>query len=876
MDVYLLLNEQFHRCSKLISEKSNRADIARNLAFIMKNVNDRETHQTVLFQFIKKTIRNYLAIDKDWTRAAEFMKDALVEGFKTSKIAVDSEKIFLVYIEILNFVHTFGHKSKDTMEVTITLIDALQKVFVEKEHMLCNNMLSVIWKMAIQSTPIEASMLKELDDKCYKKLKDYSHSVCHHKTLMTTIKVLFSQFEKFQPTEDCFVRYHKLAYTFLYTLKNIRSEENVFSCCADVKRHEICKLISYVMSYGKLLAAGDKISMPVVDYLKYYIKYGFIISDEFKCQSKAKETNSHFNNLYRIMIKIFDNKSFGSPAVKLFTDNLKTLIIQLEKLEGTEKKSWIETLIQVGLLYYQLILNDKEILKALDKSSLKYISLGYSYLFILQNKMTEDNNNKVHQKTTMKIMHNLRHFAKQLNFSSATSCLKQCMNTSEVGEIENAKNLSLKDAMPLEFLALMRYGYENVEEVATLFEEMLDCDLSLFALCCNAVNDSILRKIDVKKFEDLNERLERYSTKNRDDDINVLIALALNHYYLFYIAEESLVKKIKETYIEKQMPACLNLQAELKLLNCLNKSLTYFDKILQRIKKNKDCISLITSEKTLMSILDNISIQYFVRGIEYKDIEAKTILWHLLQHFDKGDENQESQLKNIQTVVLDVAAFFLDSHNKMTDNSGNYVRVSKTLDPVKTEEVVRKSNAIVEVIGAKFDEVNDGVQVRVLNYLISLWIHSTINGRRADGMKALEKFQTLLKSSKIHENLLYHHTMQARIYLAMVDISLNSCKRNACNLMNEAIENIFKIRSVTAEFRNIFQHTLRNILSKVYNYSINRLLNLDDFLFTMTFFKENSITKGFFIQCLEACSALALWKLNMEKLDGVKVKINLI
>ncbi|KAG5681136.1 hypothetical protein PVAND_010596 [Polypedilum vanderplanki] len=861
IESYILLNYQLSRIKSIYTIESNRYIIYENICKIMKYVKDNEFLQEKLFRTFDHSIRSCVYDDKNHSRVNEFIKEVIIKGLNQTKIKLTSAAAFRSYLNMFLIISDRNDiDSSFERGILGLLIKAVDNVLTNEEEKTCNNILMACNNLAEKSI-VEMSALKEFHQKFYKDVSTtMSQNELHQKTLMIIMKILFLKHEKFEPSAECFSFFHDLVFSFLHILKNIKSESNVISCCTDIKRHEIFKLIRTTINYLIQVATCNTISLK---YPKYYLKYALQICDEIKCDSKDVMLRQTFDIVYNFLFEFYQLKSSCLSKLEIINYLYKQALQICQKEIKSFGKERINNLTIIGSAIFEPISQEE------NQDIARQISKGFASVYVLQKQMmNEATDDKIMtwQKALWKTLFHMRNTAKTLGYKNATKLLEKCFTQPEIKDL--SKDIKFDDVLVQEYISLSRYSPQSVEERCELFKNICDTltDMTLFAHACNAVADVILKNIDRKKFEDLNDRLEKEMSKQSlsDYDVKKLLALIFNNYFLFYIAENEIVANIQEKSPkndnDNDFYDCYNLKTELKLLNYLNKSLLYCDKLHSCLEKDKRQIDQIDSKRQFFIIIENLSVQYSVRGVEFKDIEAKTFLWKFLLC------NVEQQQENI----IETATYFLDNYNKLIDNSGNYIRISKSMSPVRIEEVLLESNKAMEKLVEKFDKHSDGTQARIFNYFLSLWQFYMIKGKRDDGQKVWLRYEKLRGISKIQENPNIDLTIQAKADFLLAELSLQICRKNAADLVNEAVNKIHNVHVVNSDLMNIFNQILRNILTKTLQFSVNRLLDMDHYVMSIKFLKDRSIRKGHFIKTLEYTSLMVLWRLNMENVEEAK------
>jgi hypothetical protein len=305
----------------------------------------------------------------------------------------------------------------------------------------------------------------------------------------------------------------------------------------------------------------------------------------------------------------------------------------------------------------------------------------------------------------------------------------------------------------------------------------------------------------------------------------------------------------------------LNLQDEIRALSFLDKSLDHFSDALLCIRENPSEAQKNFSNSRVVKVLENISIQYLYRGIEYKDVEAMNLLWNFIL-IDETD----------CPTVLFYAALLIDVHSDLLDDSGNRMRLSKKIGGVDMLDVIEKSQKTFESELTDFENLEDYDKFYVLFYLLSMWHYNALKGLKKGSKKWYNEFDRLWKMSNLSEKPAYFHTLTSKLLLSAVQINVIMFKQSANNILYDAVRNIMKIKSLPSYLVTIYHRTFRRLVLTTINYSINRMTDLDQYGKLMITCKANAITSGFFFRTAEYISLAILRHLNMEKLEFAMVR----
>jgi hypothetical protein len=784
----------------------------------------------------------------DWTRVLEVIDEIVLKGLKSSKIQFESDKIFDEYYNLLFFLIRFGAQNKKIMLTTSRVVQLMKNVLMASEHQKCNEILAKCIEMCMSSS-INETAIDEFYSSCYKNVKNSSASSNLQRFTLLVTKLLSKHVSNFEPNAKCFISYHQLVFAFFYVLKSVKNDEKIMKCCADVKRHEIFVLISNMIDLSLKLITNGIYDAKVQQLIVYYLTYGIQMINEFKCSTIDSEMLVFYRRAYNILYDMIPHSELISIHQKGIYEIFQ-LVYKLWNMLSVENRKKTHSIVVVAdKLFNSIELTDK---------NAKLVAMINLYVYIDTKQAesvveSEPVAPKVLKRNLVKSIYLLRKSAIKANFSDAADFI---VKTST--DLQKFKEkLIISEIQSLELYAVFRYENEKCEEAAKIFNQLminLKDDMKCFASNCQSINDTILNNVNLEKFRELCERLENYSRKNADFEIT--LALGCYNYYLYCIEQKS---HTHEKNSSNEKPAVTSIKDQLKLIGLLTKSLDYFTQMYQFLKDDNNNYAKIQSEKILFTILENKSIQFLLRNVEYKDLEAQTLLWNLL------NEN------NHETWVLSSASYFLDNYAKLTDKCGNYIKFNKTLTVVKIEDIIVKSRNVVQSMTAKIKELSRRDISCMYLYLLKLWIYYMTHKQMSDGIKMWKQFDELWKLNNLSDHQGTHNTIVAQIYYGMAEVFINCYSRNACNLLHAASLNLLKIKSIDVGIHFAFQHTFKTIALKIINYSINRQNNLDLYGNLVLSLKSNAKRSGCTFKMLEYTLLSIMKNLQMEKLDAVKV-----
>lgn len=800
---------------------------------------DSTVHQIKLLTLLSRIIFNYYLKTKSWTMSVDFLQNTVYKELKTSSLKIKTDEAFLEYVNLISSI--LYSRDDEMLKIGCKIIAEWHKLIDEKDHKILNKVLHKSLTNLQYSTITDKAML-DVYQSYFKDAKSSTDKVVQHKVIDLIKKHFLTVTIYLEKTANCIKTSHDFVFSLFNLLKYIKNQEDNKKCCADLRRHSFFDLSIEMVSYINRTLDEKIFTKEMEKYLVYYLDYALKIYNDIKCPSKQTLFNVLERSLYAILAALFnDHKDMLHADLKKFLRIYK-IMISLQEMSDDEKLK--KTIISFGVCINNVSYDET------DQNAENFAEIiTYPIIYILKCK-DED-----YTKKLPKLVSNLRSAALNLKYLSAVDYLKKKLKKLDLDAFIDEITL-------LELRAIHRYDPQNIGGISDLFKIILkkSDNLEYFGRACLSINDKVLKTIDLKKFKDLNERLETY---NRDD-IQISIGLALSNYYIYCIEMETMESKIAEALKESKTdhPSCLTLESEITILKLLDKFLDHTIDVLFKIKENPKELEKIPSLRQFTAILENVSTQYFIRGIANKDLETKLVLWQLLQY-----DND-----NHLDVVIDTAAFFLDNLDRMIGSSGHYITFSKRLNYIRAEEVILKANSVLEILLKDIQNKAEKHQVRPMNYMLSLWVHYAINGRKDDSLNIWKKFEETRKVCNLREPL-YVGTIEAKKHMGIVDISLKCFKKNAADHIYRAMKNLQNISTVYVDYLNNYHFLYRNIIVKAINYALNRMIDVDHYASTMMMLKSQAVQKGLFIKSLDFLSLSVMRHLNMEKLEDAKVSL---
>lgn len=799
-------------------------------------------------QSINRTV-NCFIISKKLESASEFLEVTLQQPLTDKSIPSPDNETFIELFNLFSFIAKYCHADRSLMEVSEKITKELQKILSSEHYKSCNDILMRIFHMCHISS-FNESTLKEIYMIYNQHQKLTPVDFFRQKTATLISKLFANKVQIFELTTSCFSTFHLLSVSLFHTFKTFKNEEGIVSCCSDVKRHEVLSLINIVLSLACKLTATGKFTSSNSKHLLYHVKYVVTICSEIKCKSKHKEMLSSYNRLFNLVYEFNSNKSIIPENISYLHEYLKTLYNLWNQLSDELKATSIAP-DALALEIYK---------SPLDKQTAFYSANGIASLMRYR-KFTDDNQDpKMKKKILMKYVCAMREATKVLGLSKATDFVKS-KKFSDAGFADDAQEISLAEFIYFEIGAIFRYSPgEDFAVIGQLFTELcsLTKDPVLLAQSSQMINDATLKIVGISDIKKLNKLLEE--ARKKEFDMEIALALALNNYSLYFEMAEAVASNLKED-LNKAIDK-LELQKELKLLKYLNDSLSHFTDVVSHLMQNKNDVSLMQSTKRVLTILNNIALQYYIRGIKYKDLEAFTLLWHLSQIEDQS-----------VTVILNIGTFFLDNYEQAINLTGNYIKISKKVKQLTVEEILEKLNRILdEQCIPMFESLPEATQCFVLSFLLSSWVYFISRGHRSEGFLRYDQFKKLWWVVEKRSDSVNREAIRSKLYFCLVEINMNCCNRSADNFLSMANGILMSVKTIDREFSNQFQQIYYRITLKAINYSINRLSDMNHYDTVMASSILMAAKKGHCLKVLDLLSLSILRYLNMEKADRAKVR----
>lgn len=828
----------------LISQNSvQRQILFTNFKNILKKHGSNETVILTYWQSLNRSVVN-LTLQSKQSIAFEYIEEVLIGAIHDKTIEISNSEKFNDLFAIFVTFAKYGSSDDIAFGVCVKLCNELKQMIKAQDQKECNEILLKVCNMCLSPTITEAA-LYELVREHYK--KPIRKNELLEKTALFISKLLTRRARNFELTPDCFNTFHSLCFGMYQVYQSIKNDEKVFPCCSDVKRHETHNLTAGVYNFAAKLAHADKFNPDITKKLLYHFSFDLQVCNDLKCQSKNNQLRNIYNHLYNIMFDLIGKSEKIKASIEHVNEFVK-ILYKLCKLIPEELKT--EKHYDPSTLAMHMYEAPKEKQTAIHSANF--------YVSLIRYRKAEQMDPLEFKKSQMKLVFAVREAAKEINFSTATDFVKS-KYFNDFNLDDDAPPLKLAEFIHLEISTIDRYCPNEHLIGGKLFSALCaeTKDPFLLARTCHAITDTMLKNTDFEGFKKVNTLLEKQGSNQFNVDIS--LAAAFNNYSIYFSMIETVPGKTKDD-LHKLLDV-LELDKEFEYLQYLNNSLQHFTDVVHNMMQHKEDLAKIPSMKRVLTMLNNISMQYYIKGIKNKDLEAFTLLWHLSQASDQP-----------MTTLLNVGTFFLDNHELLMDSSGNYIKVSKKLKQLTIAEITTKINKMIDDEAIPdIENQSEVTQCLILSYLLSLWVYYVTTGRKADGFKRWNQFDKLWKGLKIPKHSVSRETVHAKLYYCLVEINLSCFNRSADNFLSIAGHILLGARSVDREFTNQFYQIYHRITLKAINYSINRLSDMNHYDKMMSSMLLMAVKRGNSLKTLELLSLSILRHLNMEKLDNAKV-----
>lgn len=791
---------------------------------------------------------------KKFNICAELMQKILLKAMVDKNFYVKSKDVYQELFKFFTFFETYGFCVEGAMNICHQLAEETVKLVTDKDLKDCTAIVSAVFKMCDQDTITETA-LNEFRTKHYMNSKTFGSNVQHQRTASLVAKLFTKNKNKFELTPECFSTFHCLSIAMFYVFKFIANEEGLVPCCADAKRHEVHNLIAIIVTFAYKLAIAEKVKPTVLKNFIYHVNYDEGICGELKCESKGEELLKSFNNLITVLhlfISKPENKKLVPESIDYLNEGIKILLklwnnVPAElQAKTTLNGSQIDA---VAVAIYDL---------AKDKSAALTVANGIASIVNFRKHSTIEQSETEQNKRLIRHVFKLRDATKLLGFETVADFIKS-KSFKDLGFAGKNAKVTVAEFIYLEMSAVFRFvPPSETKIIGKLFSDLYKetKDPQIIAQSLQLVTDATLQTMNLDEYKAAKKLLEEIALKN-PFDIDISLGLALSNHSLFYYMHEAIKKNIITDSIKSL--SNLDLTKELELLKYLNSSLDHFTNAVCHLKKHKEDLYKLQSMKRVCTILLNIAFEYYHRGINHKDLETLTVLWNLSQ---LGEQSN--------SVLFDIGTFFLDNYETTIDATGNNINVSRKMKQLTVEDIQTKLNTMLdEQLIPSFETQPE--QGNILSYILSLFTHNVVRGRRSEGFKRWYQFKKLWQVTTLQPGSVHHDSLKAKIYYSAVLINVSCCNKSADNFLILANKILTQIKTVDRDFMYQFYQIYSRITIKAINYSTNRLADLDHYDASMLQLLITTVKRGHCLKALQLLSMSITRHLNMEKIDKAKV-----
>lgn len=776
---------------------------------------------------------------------SECLQKTLLQAADEKKLKISGAEQFNEIFKMIKFIEKLGKSSAKNLLILSELSQKLSAVTTDNEYKKCFEILSVTFKV-LQQSRIDSDALGQLH-RFYSSTKNEQPITTElSETTTLLLKILSDNMNLSDGSGETFLDYHNLVYSLFFIIKEIPSEPGKLSCCSDLKRHEVFNAVFSVMHMTQKVVKEKNFDVVIGKKVLFHVRYAMQIMDSIKCSDKITLLRNFYARLFNTL-----HMFMGSKA--MIADNL-SCVIELIQILLKARSSIIEDFGTKTENPEALIWRIFE--EADSQSTSVECTNAMLSAMNLKLKETGDYFNATNEvkRSVMKKMIFIRETVMSLKFP----CVASYMESKSFVDLKFADDfeIDIPTILVIEICAISRYLPAEKESLAALYKTLLksSADATTIAEACQVISDSTIKSIGCDSFKNVIKLLEKLN----EPDIRISLALGFINYEIYFSMFEETKGKLKQdvlTAIEK-----VKLQEELDQLKYLNESLKHFTDVVHHLIQRREDIEKIPTMNMLQIILENTANQYFMRGIKYKDLETFSLLWRIV--IIDG--------KSLQ-ILPRIATFFLDHRSSLTDLTGNYIKLSKTLKPLTLDEIVSGANKVLDDEIVKFSERTAADHSQVLSYLLSLCVYLYKIGRNAEGRKRYNQFEAMSKLSKIPKDSSTHDILQAKFYFSAVEINLKVFNKCADNFLSIAVSTLLGTKSIDRDFMHQFYQIFYRTILKAVGYSVNRLADMDHYEKAVLSLIVTVAKKNHCLKLMDILSLSISRYLDMEKTNKAMV-----
>ena len=273
----------------ILTSKSSREILYSNLFIVIRNVpkiaND-QTFTLVSLQRILQVLNNH-----DSKLGDEFLAQ-----ISKASLKISFDQVFHGYVSFINF--SYSTNPAATFYFSLAMSDSISSEENKAANEILHKSLTLFSKDSVDAKALNAIQ---------KLFKNNSGNASVQKVAVTLAKIM-KRFSNYEASPECFSAYHTLVYELLHILAKIKNEANVYTCCSDVKRHEIFLLISSVFPLVLKIISTGKFTNQQAKSLNFHVTYILQVCNEMKCEWKKKARFQAFCKIYNTLYEIHGHK----------------------------------------------------------------------------------------------------------------------------------------------------------------------------------------------------------------------------------------------------------------------------------------------------------------------------------------------------------------------------------------------------------------------------------------------------------------------------------------------------------------------------------------------------------------------------------------
>ena len=827
--------------------------IINNFKFILASAFEDSKLLMIVLQSFHRQLPHKLKTPEQIMKTVELLEETLITAIPKIKFQIECEELVNSYITFMDDIPFYSRYNAKIVKVfeKISATFLKQNCFeINPDYMFCIDVLNICHKYFNDIDINSETHLNELHTKYYSGSSKKTYSPAFIKTSVIVARILVFKLKDQQITKQIATIFLKITYTLMSILRCLNSEPKNLVCakCSDMKRHESIALLNSMsiiyMKLVKSLEITNSLARKIVPYLKYRLE----LCDDLKCASKDVHVLTTLNYLTNIICAFVRNK-------ELIALNYSTLNDVMKLIFYYQCKYKIQTIDCFNFAWWIYSITQE------DDTNIHHQLSGLGSLIYFLNKAIKDDQNAddTIKKRLWRTVWQALVLTKKLKYSCIADYLssKEFCNLKFVDETEV---ITRGELLLLEMKSIYRYDTatsddENIKLFSMICDEVKDP--SILAQSVELFNDSSLSKVDTNKIMKIKKVL--LAVEKKSGEIKAALGYINMHQYWKKTLEireriqPLMDKALVESSVEK-----LNLVAdelliddELQTIEFLNEALKMFSEV---YKDNS--VGVLASVRKATKMTENIANEYLVRNITFKAIEAFTVMYQYCTH------------GNNKIGYLNIATYFMDNKNLVVDDNGEVICVSDYFPTPTINELVEKANEYISE--TVFVEQTVNLQSYMLSYLLSLSLYQITSGK-SEGFKEMKKFQDLYKNWTADINSSYQCMTKSKLFFVLHELSVLCNNPNAEHLLLNAILTILNVKKIETDFFTQIQIYYERLTMKSIDYHMNRHSNFEHINKLLASLQNLATKYGHSIKLMKVFSINTMRKLNMEKIDDVKV-----